>query len=88
MRQRFRATILQSGKSTMGFEVPADVVDSFGAGRRPPVTVTINGYTYRNTVAVMGGKYMIGISSDRQGPAGVTGGEEVDIDITLGSITD
>ncbi len=83
MRQRFRATILQSGKSTMGFEVPADVVDSFGAGRRPPVTVTINGYTYRNTVAVMGGKYMIGISSDRRGPVGVTGGEEVDIDLEL-----
>lgn len=83
MRQRFRATILQSGKSTMGFEVPDDVVDSLGAGRRPPVTVTINGYTYRNTVAVMGGKYMIGISSDRRGPAGVTGGEQVDIDLEL-----
>lgn len=80
---RFRTTIQQSGKSTMGFEVPAEVVEGLGAGKRPPVTVTINGYTYRNTVAVMGGKYMIGISSDRRGPAGVTGGEEVDIDLEL-----
>ena len=83
MSQRFRTTILQSGKSTMGFEVPAEVVDALGAGKRPPVTVTINGYTYRNTVAVMGGRYMIGISSERQGPAGVTGGEEADIELEL-----
>lgn len=80
---RFRTTIQQSGKSTMGFEVPAEVVEGLGAGKRPPVTVTINGYTYRNSVAVMGGKYMIGISSDRRGPAGVTGGEDVDIDLEL-----
>jgi hypothetical protein len=83
MSQRFRTTILQSGKSTMGFEVPPEVVEALGAGKRPPVTVTINGYTYRNTIAVMGGKYMIGISSDRRGPAGVTGGEEADIELKV-----
>lgn len=83
MSRRFRTTILQTGKSTMGFEVPPEAVEALGAGKRPPVTVTINGYTYRNTIAVMGGKYMIGISSDRRGPAGVTGGEEADIELEL-----
>ena len=83
MSRRFRATILQTGKSTMGFEIPPEVVESLGAGRRPPVTVTINGYTYRNTVAVMGGVYMIGVSSEHRGPAGVSGGDEVDIDLAL-----
>lgn len=67
----------------MGFEVPPAVVDALGAGRRPPVTVTINGYTYRNTVAVMGGVYMIGVSSEHRGHAGVTGGEEVEIELAL-----
>jgi len=80
---RFRATILQTGKTTMGFEIPPAVVESLGAGKRPPVTVTINGYTYRNTVAVMGGAYMIGVSSEHRGPAGVSGGQEVDIDLAL-----
>ena len=50
----FRAKILQNGKTALGFEVPPDVVEALGAGKRPPVRVTINGYTYRNTVAVMG----------------------------------
>ncbi|HET9436437.1 MAG TPA: YdeI/OmpD-associated family protein [Candidatus Limnocylindrales bacterium] len=80
---RFRTTILQTGKSTFGFVIPPAVVESLGAGKRPPVTVTINGYTYRNTVAVMGGDFMIGVSSEHRGPAGVTGGEEVEVDLAL-----
>jgi len=67
----------------MGFEVPAEVVEALGAGKRPPVSVTINGYTYRNTVAVLGGRFMIGVSSEHRGPAGVTGGEDVDVDLEL-----
>jgi hypothetical protein len=80
---KFRTTIRTEGKTAMGFEVPPAVVDALGAGKRPPVRVTINGYTYRNTVAVLGGKYMIGVSSDHRGPAGVTGGEEVEVDLAL-----
>src|SRR5690242_21914143 len=78
---RFRTTILQTGSTAMGFEIPDEVVASLGAGKRPPVTVTINGYTYRNTVAVMGGQFMIGVSSEHRGPAGVQGGDVVDVDL-------
>ena len=79
----FRAKILQNGKTALGFEVPPDVVEALGAGKRPPVRVTMNGYTYRNTVAVMGGVYMIGVSSEHRGPAGVRGGDDVDVDLEL-----
>jgi hypothetical protein len=80
---RFRTTILQTGGTAMGFVIPEEVVAALGAGKRPPVTVTINGYTYRNTVAVMGGQSMIGVSAEHRGPAGVKGGDEVDIDLEL-----
>ena len=80
---RFRTTILQTGSTAMGFVIPEAVVTALGAGKRPPVTVTINGYTYRNTIAVMGGQYMIGVSSEHRGPAKVKGGDEVDVDIEL-----
>ena len=83
MSVRFRTTILQTGKNTMGFEIPPAVVESLGAGKRPPVTVTINGYTYRNTVAVMGGTYMIGVSSEHRGPANVRVGDEIEIELEL-----
>jgi hypothetical protein len=80
---RFRTTLLSAGKTALGFEVPPEVVESLGAGKRPPVLVTINGYTYRNTVAVYGGVYMIGVSAENRARAGVKGGDEVDVGLEL-----
>ena len=81
---RFRTTILTAGKTATGIEVPADVVEALGSSKRPPVRVTINGYTYRNTIAVMGGKYMVGVSAEHRAGAGVGGGgDEIDVDIEL-----
>jgi len=80
---RFRTTILQADKNATGIQIPAEVVESLGAGKRPPVRVTINGYTYRNTVAVMGGVFMVGVSAEHRKGAGVAGGDEVDVEIEL-----
>jgi Bacteriocin-protection, YdeI or OmpD-Associated/Domain of unknown function (DUF1905) len=80
---RFRTTIQQSGKTATGIQVPEQVIEALGSGKRPAVTVTINGYTYRSTVAVMGGEYMIGVSAEHRAGAGVAGGDEVEVDIDL-----
>ena len=80
---RFRTTILQGDKTATGIRVPDEIVEALGAGKRPPVTVTINGFTYRNTIAVMGGTYMVGVSAENRAGAGVAGGDEVDVDIEL-----
>ena len=80
---RFRTTIQQSGKTATGIQVPAEVVDALGAGKRPPVTVTINGYTYRSTVAVVSGVYMVGVSAEHRAGARVAGGDEVEVDVDL-----
>jgi hypothetical protein len=80
---RFRATIEQSGKTATGIQVPEEVVQALGSGRRPAVKVTVNGYTYRSTVAVLDGRYMVGVSAEHRAGAGVAGGDEVDVDIDL-----
>jgi hypothetical protein len=80
---RFRTMILQSGRTATGIQVPEEVVQALGAGRRPAVKVTVNAYTYRSTVAVMGGAFMISLSAEHRAAAGVAGGEEVDVDIDL-----
>ena len=80
---QFRTTIQQSGKTATGIRVPDSVVEALGAGRRPPVRVTLNGYSYRSTVAVMGGVFMVPLSADNRAAAGVAGGDEVDVDIAL-----
>jgi len=80
---RFRTTLIQTDKTATGFRVPDDVVASLGAGRRPKVLVTLNGYTYRNSVAVMDGESWIGVSAEHRAGAGVKGGDELDIDLEL-----
>lgn len=80
---RFRTTILQGDKTATGIRVPDEVVEALGSGKRPPVRLTINGYTYRSTVAVLGGAYMVGVSAENRTGAGVAGGDEVDVDIEL-----
>ena len=80
---RFHTTILQGDKTATGIRIPDEVVESLGAGKRPPIKVTIHGYTYRSTVAVMGGAYMVGVNADNRAAAGVAGGDEVDVDIEL-----
>ena len=80
---KIRALLEQSGKTAVGFSVPEDVVLALGKGKRPPVNVTIKGYTYRSTVAPMGGGYMVGVSAENRAAAGVAGGETHDIELTL-----
>lgn len=80
---KFYATVLLGGKTATGIEVPPDVVTSLGSGKRPPVSVTINGYTYRSTVAPMGGVFMLPVSAEVRQHAGVAAGDEVDVDVEL-----
>jgi hypothetical protein len=80
---RFRTEILSAGKTAAGIEVPPAVVDALGTSRKPAVKVTINGYTYRSTVATMNGVFMLGVSNDVRREAGVAAGETVDVDIEL-----
>ena len=49
----FTATLQRNGKTATGIEVPEAVVTSLGAGKRPPVTVTIGGFEFRTTIAPM-----------------------------------
>ena len=80
---RFRARVLLAGKTATGVEVPPKVVEGLGSTKRPLVKVTINGYTYRNAIAPMGGVYMLGISDEVRKNAHVAAGDTVDVDVVL-----
>ena len=80
---RFHTTILTSGKTAAGIQVPPEIVEALGAGKVPKVRVTIRGYTYRSSVAMVGGVPMVGVSAENRAAAGVAGGDEVDVDLEL-----
>jgi len=68
----FTTTLLLTGNN-VGIEIPEDVVWGFGAGKRVPVIVTIAGYTYPSTIAVMGGRYLLPVAAEHRKAAGVAG---------------
>jgi hypothetical protein len=82
---RFTGTIELGGKTATGVEVPADVVDGLGAGKRPKVVATLAGHTFRTSVASMGGRFMLPISAETRGAAGVEAGDPVDIVLEVDS---
>lgn len=80
---RIRAILEQNGKTATGVQIPDDVVEALGAGKRPPVRVTVNGYEYRSSIASMGGRFMLGLSAEVRAGAGVSAGDEIELDLQL-----
>ena len=81
--ERFQGTVLLGGKTATGIEVPEEVVASLGSGKAPAVKVTIGGYTYRSTLAVRDGKFMLPISAEHRTGAGVKAGDVVTVGLEL-----
>jgi antitoxin component of MazEF toxin-antitoxin module len=79
---KFTTTIQGSGNKT-GIVVPEQVVTELGAGKRPPVVVSINGKSYRSSIAVMGGQNLISLSAANREFVGVEAGDTVDVDVVL-----
>ena len=75
MSVRYRTTMALLGRNT-GVPVPDEVLEELGGGRRPAVEVEVNGFRYRGTVGVMGGRALISFSSDRRRESGIAGGDD------------
>jgi hypothetical protein len=79
---KFKTSILQTGNNT-GIEVPPEVVEGLGGGKKPAVVIRIGSYSYRSSIAVMGGKFLIPLSSERRTESGLKGGDPVEVQLAL-----
>jgi uncharacterized protein DUF1905/bacteriocin resistance YdeI/OmpD-like protein len=80
---RLRLELKGHGGNTAGFEIPDEVIEELGGGRRPKVVVTVGNHTWRSSIANMGGTFMLGVSMANRAAAGVSAGETLDVDIEL-----
>jgi Bacteriocin-protection, YdeI or OmpD-Associated/Domain of unknown function (DUF1905) len=80
---RFTTTVELGGRTATGLRVPADVVAALGSGQRPPVTVTVNGHTYRSTVAAYSGDHFLPLAAEHRTAAGVAAGDTVEVEVEL-----
>lgn len=79
----FEATLELHGKTATGIVVPPEVVAALGSGKRPPVVVTINGYSYRSTVAPYTGVFMLPVAAEVRAGAGIVAGERITVSVEL-----
>jgi len=78
----FETTVTATGNNT-GIVVPEEVIEQLGAGKRPAVLVNLNGYEYRTTAGVMGGRHMVSVSAAVRKATGLGGGDPVRITLTV-----
>ena len=84
MAVTFNTTLLQAeGKNATGISVPADVIAALGKGKKPPVKVSLNGYSYRTTIAAYGDVFMLPVSQQHREAAGVKAGDDLEVVLEL-----
>jgi hypothetical protein len=81
MAERFEGTLEPHGSGTL-LAVPFDVRAVFGKARAP-VRGTVNGYPFRTTVAVYGGRYFLGFRREIREAAGFDDGDRLSIVLEL-----
>ena len=75
------ATLLSTGGNTTGIEVPKELVEELGEGKKPPVVVTFKEFTYRSTLALMGGAFMIPVSAAIRSKTAIKAGEKFQVQL-------
>ena len=78
---RFESVVELGGKTATGIEVPTEVIEALGTSKRPPVTITVNGHTYRTTAVRMGGRFLVPLAAENREAAGLQAGDRVVVDI-------
>jgi bacteriocin resistance YdeI/OmpD-like protein/uncharacterized protein DUF1905 len=78
---RFESVVELGGRTATGIPVPDEVIAALGSSKRPPVTITVNGHTYRTTAVRMGGRFLVPLSAENREAAGISAGEEIVVDI-------
>ncbi len=79
---RFRAEV-EPPEPMRGLEVPKELVEALGGGKRPRVAITINGHSWTSRVAMMRGRNLIGLSNANRKAAGVVTGDRVEVELEL-----
>ena len=77
---KFR-TQVEPPEPMRGLEIPPEVVEALGGGKRPAVIITINGHSWKSRVAIIRGRYLLGLSHANRQAAGVVTGEEVEVEV-------
>jgi hypothetical protein len=78
-KKRFKAEVNDMGPA-LSVDIPDEVLAALG-GKVVPVTVNVNGYSFRARTAVMGGRQLLGFNKVNRAGAGIEAGQVITITI-------
>ena len=80
---RLSATLVQRGPAA-AVVLDGQQVAAVGEGaKRFPVVATVNGYTWRTSIARMRGEFLLGLNRAVREEAGVEAGDTIDVELEL-----
>lgn len=80
----FRTVLEPTGGNNVGIVVPEEIVLGFDRGKRVPVVVTIDdGYSYRTTIGVRGGRYLVSFNAETRKNTGRGAGDEIEVELVV-----
>ena len=78
----FHTVLEPTGGNNVAIVVPEEIVLGFARGKRVPVLVTIDGtYTYKTTIAVRGGRYLVSFNAETRKHTDRGAGDEVRVEL-------
>ncbi|HLX48205.1 MAG TPA: YdeI/OmpD-associated family protein [Streptosporangiaceae bacterium] len=80
---QFRAQLQPRGPAAAVVLDDAQVAAVGEGAKRFPVVATVNGYTWRTSVARMGGEFLLGLNREVRESAGAQAGDEVEVRLEL-----
>jgi hypothetical protein len=80
---KLRAVLELRGKTATGIVIPGKIVEKLDSGKKPKVVVVVNGYTFRSSIAFMGGEFLLGFSADVRKAAKIAAGDAIDVQLKL-----
>ena len=85
MAETFITTLLQAeGKNATSIAIPPPIIAALGTNNKPKVVVSLNGYTYRSTVAPYAGDvFMLPVNAEHRAAAGLKAGDQVEVTLEL-----
>lgn len=75
--------LVATGGNTTGIRIPDAAVTELGGGNRPKVVATVNGHSWRSSIARMGGEFWLGASADVRAATGIAAGDHLELDVEL-----
>jgi hypothetical protein len=75
--------LVATGGNTTGIRIPETAVAELGGGNRPKVVASVNGHSWRSSIARMGGEFWLGASADVRAATGIAAGDHLELDVEL-----